>query len=698
MFNPVEGGSKLTIGDGDIKVQVHLPPVGFVWNHDIGELEPTEIICRSSIKSEQFWQKPKAPDNYVRRARREKDKQKTDPEYFDPELTAYRAREWHRRLYGAWFMNNGEYVYLPGPYYFYLAHWTIDVGAPKYKRADLDKAYFWQYCCEDPCCYGMVEMTKRRVGKTYFGACMLYEYISRTANAHAGIQSKIAPDAKGVFQEKLIQPWRKLIDFFRPEYDKSKGDVPKSELRFFKGSSKGSKAVDDYDEGGELESWIDFGSSDVYAYDGQKMLRYMCDEVFKTTEVSILKRHDVVKPCLENEDGDIIGKAIYTSTVEDMEGHGFLELYTKLWERSDMSKRNENGRTESGLYRWFTPAQKIMYVDKFGNPDIERALRAIENELAGKSDSRDRADYIRKFPRTWQEAFRASSQDCLFDSDRLEERAVQLRFIKEKDLFVRCNLIPDTEVPEGELPQMKIVKNKNGRFRFSNEFLEWFAGQENDVMRRGSQFQPKNNLRFVVGVDPFDHNRTKDGKFSQGAAAIFMKHDPLNPDLSDNFVGYYLGRPSKASIFHDDILHLCHWLSCQMLYEDQKPNIEDHFTDSGYGAFMVRDSKGNPGISASGKTHQTMAEHIEAYIDDNVERCIFLDMIIDWLGLDLSDTTKFDLGMATGYALIAASNIKRKEKKLKLLGKSRPNGLVRKYKIRSAHRLSRRSKFAVRSK
>lgn len=682
MFHPIKGGSKLTIGDGDsIKVDVHLPPVGYVWNYHTEQLEPTEIICRSTIKAEQFWERPKQPTNYSRRSKREKEKQKTDPEHFDPELREYRAREWHRRLYGAWFMNNGEYVFLPGPYYFYLAHWTIDVGAPKYKRADLRKAYFWEYCCQDPLCYGMVEMTKRRVGKTYFGACMLYEYVSRNINAHAGIQSKLAPDAKKVFQEKLIQPWRKLIDFFRPEFDTSKGDVPKSELRFFKPSKKGSNVDEDYDEAGELESWIDFGSSDIYHYDGQKMLRYLCDEVFKTTEVDVLKRHDVIKPCLENEDGEIIGKAIYTSTVEDMEGQGFLELYTKLWEQSDMNKRNKNGRTESGLYRWFTAAQEIMYVDKYGNPDIERALESIANELEGKSDPRKRSDYIRKFPRTWEEAFRSGSQDCLFDAEKLDDRATTLRAIKEANLFTRCNIIPDTEVPEGELPRMRIVKHKNGRWRLSNKFLEWFEGQENDVMRRGSQFLPKNNLKFVMGVDPFDHNRTKDGHFSQGAAAIYMKFDPLNQDLSDNFIGYYIGRPSKASIFYDDILKMCHYLSCQMLYEDQKPNIENHFVDEGYGAFLVRDSKGNPGISASGKTHQIMSEHIEAYIDDNCHRCIFLDMINDWTALRLDDTTKYDLAMATGYALIAASNIRRKEKKLSVLNKAKPTSLVRKYKL-----------------
>jgi hypothetical protein len=691
MFKPIVGGSSMFVGEEELAVEVHLPPPGFVLNDDTGELEPSEIICRSSIKEDQHWERPKRPENYDKLSKREKDLQKTNPEYFDSDLNAYRSREWHRRLYGCWFMNNGEYTYLPGPYYFYLAHWTLDVGPPKFKLADLHKSYFWQYCVEDPNCYGMVEMTKRRVGKSFFAACMLYEYISRTSNARAGIQSKTRPDAESVFNEKLIQPWRKLIDFFRPDFDRSKGDVPKSELRFFKTSGKGSKVEVEYNEGAELESWVDFKSSETHAYDSQKMKRYLCDEIFKTTEVDILKRHDVVKPCLENEDGDIIGKSIYTSTVEDMEG--FLELYTKLWKESDVTKRNENGRTVSGLYRWFTPAQKIMYVDKYGIPDEERALTKIANEISGKSDDpRDAADYIRKNPRNWKEAFKTGGDNCLFNPIKLDDREVTLSFIDEKDLFERYDLIWDDEVPEGEIPKVRWIKNRNGRFRFAKDFFERF--QANDVQRRGSSFLPKNNLRFTIGIDPFDHNRTKDGKFSQGAAAVYQKYDPLDSDNSEMFIAFYLGRPSSSAIFYEDMVKLCHLLSCQMLFEDNKPKIGDHFIDRGYGHFLVRDEKGHPGISGSPKTHQVMAEHLEAHIEDCCHRVIFIEMIKDWKELDLDNTTAYDLAMATGYALIAASKIKRVESKLSKLKKVSPTTFVRKFNLKKNHGTRRYTKFS----
>lgn len=687
MYNPIEGGSSkiLMEDDPELALEVFLPPVGKVWNYHTNQLEDTEIICRSSIKSEQYWERPPQPKDYAKKARKEKAYQRTDPEYYDPELAEYRNREWHRRLYGAWFMNRGKPVYLTGLYYFYLAHWTIDIGAPHFRMADVDKSYFWDYCVEDPRCYGMIEMTKRRAGKTYWGTCAVNEFISRTPYAHGGIQSKTGPDAKLVFSEKLIQPWRKLVDFFRPKYDQSKGNIPKSELRYSSTSKKGAGADEIYEEEEELASWIDFMNSGTHAYDGQKLLRYLCDEVFKTIEADIVKRHAVIKPCLEDTSGNIIGKAIYTSTVEEMEGH--LEKYVKLWEDSDINKRDDNGRTKSGLYRFFTPAQKLMHVDKYGFADEEKALAQIENTIKSFEDARDISDYIRKNPRNWKEAFRTGSDNCLFNPVKIDDQMSVLQFLKEDTLYKRYNLIWDEKVDDGAVPRIKLVETKNGRYCLANDFVEKFANSTaaNDVHRRGSQFIPKNNLRFIIGVDPFDHNRTRNGKFSQGAAAIFMKYDPLDPELSDNFVGYYLGRPASSGIFYDDMVKLCHWLSCQMLYEDNKPKIGDHFIDNGYGAFLMRDEKGHPGIPASPKTHQILFEHLESHIEANCHRTKFLRMLKDWKELDPDFTTDYDLGMASGYALIGANRIVRRESTLKKVNQAGQATLLRKYKIKSRY-------------
>lgn len=694
MYLP-KGGETYTVMAGtELAIDVYLPPLGYGWNHDLKRVEKVDLISRSSIKEDQHWECPRIPQDYSKKTAREKRFQKSDPNYIDQELQEYRSREWHRRLFGVWFLNNGNYIYIPGDYYFYLSHWKLDVGAPKYKRADLEKAYFWNYCCEDPACYGMVESTKRRIGKSFWAACMLYEYASRSSNAHSGIQSKTRPDGGLVFSEKLIQPWRKLIDFFKPRYDTSKGSVPKSELRFFETSKKG-KSIDegDYDAMKELESWIDFESSGELAYDGQKLLRYLCDEIFKTTEANILKRHDVVKPCLENEDGDIIGKAIYTSTVEDMEGH--IERYLELWNNSDITKRNENGRTLSGLYRFFTAAQKIMYVDKYGEPDEERALQKIQNEIDAMTDPRAISDYLRKNPRNWKEAFRTTGEDCIYDPMKIDDRLSILNFLDSSDLYTRGNLIWDDDTETTEIPRVRFAPNTQGRFYWSKKFD--FNGYENDVLRRGTSFLPKNIANFIVGIDPYDHSRTRSGRFSNGAAAVYMKYDPLQPDTSDNFVIIYIGRPKKVQIFYEDMVKLCHILSCQMLFEDNKPGIQYYFNERGYNAFMVKDEKGFVGIPATDKSHQALAENTEAFIDENCHRTQFPQLLNDWKSFDLDNTEEFDMGMASGWALVGASRMKKKLAIGKKAGTFNKSQFVRKYRLKGRSRLNkkRHGKFSV---
>ena len=45
----------------------------------------------------------------------------------------------------------------------------------------------------------------------------------------------------------------------------------------------------------------------------------------------------------------IVGKALITSTVDEIEGH--MDTYLKFWNDSDQTLRNKNGRTTTGLYR-----------------------------------------------------------------------------------------------------------------------------------------------------------------------------------------------------------------------------------------------------------------------------------------------------------------------------------------------------------
>lgn len=280
MYQKIEGGSVVHIQG----IDCNIPPEGYVFNILTKKVEYRGVYEKTNIKEKQFWERIPLPSWYLDVMKEwddfDKKKKDDDLEFFDERLEEFKAQEWDRRLNGFWFMNNGIPTYITGMHYFYLQWWQIDIGYPKFRIPDLEKFYFLQYCIEDPQCMGMLEVTKRRFGKSYVAGLFVTEYITRTKMTNGGIQSKTGMDAKKFFGKTVVNPFRRLPKFFRPEYDTSLGANPKSEMRFQKTNVRGKKAEESIHKN-ELGSVIDYQSSDAVAYDGQKLQRYTADEVGK---------------------------------------------------------------------------------------------------------------------------------------------------------------------------------------------------------------------------------------------------------------------------------------------------------------------------------------------------------------------------------------------------------------------------------
>jgi hypothetical protein len=640
MYSPIVNG---TIEDVQ-GLKCHLPPVGCVYNVLTGEVEKRSIYSRSPKKSEQYWEGIKLPQNYQRLREKEVTRQIEDKEFFDPILEQFRQQEWDRRLNGFWFNNNGTPTYITGLHYFYLNYWNLDTGLPKYRDTDRRYFYFLQFCIEDPECFGMVEITKRRQGKTFRGGVFLYEYTSRAKNARSGIQSKTGSDAKEVFRKAVIQPFKKLPDFFVPVYDQSKGLTPTSELRFYNTVIKGKKAASILDDD-ELESMIDWKPSEAISYDGQKIHRYLGDEVGKTMEVNVWERYLVTRYCHLDDEGRIIGKALLTTTVEDMEQGG--AAFKKIWDNSDHTKKLGK-RTASGLYRYFCAADETRYYDQYGLADRHKALDEIlEERKLLTSDPRSLSAVIRKEPLSWEEAFRIDGSKCLYDAMKLNERLDRLSW--KENITTRGNF-----VWQGGDKDTRVVwePSRNGRW----EVVKLFDSEDdsNKVAKKGDLFYP-NNSGFVMGVDPVDHNQTQDGRRSNGACMVLQKYNSAREDDIYNyaFVCKYIYRPENVQIFYEDMIKTAVYYGCQVLFENQKVGMMHYFNDRCYGNFLMwLPERTQPGIAASPKTHQHIAELTESYITDYHEKLFFKDVVQELLEFDISNTTAFDGAMALGYALV----------------------------------------------
>ena len=575
MYEKIEGGSIIDIQG----LKCNLPPEGYVFNLITKQVEFRGVYKRSEIELEQYWKRILLPDWYQDTMKKwdEFDKKKKDDEieFYDERLEEYKKQEWDRRLNGFWYMNNGKPLFLTGLHYLYLQWWPIDIGYPKFRIPDLEKFYFMDYCIQDPLCMGMLEVTKRRFGKSFVAGLFVSEYITRTKMTNGGIQSKTGSDAKKFFAKTVVNPFRRLPKFFRPEYDMSLGVNPKTEMRFQKTNVRGKKAEDSVDKD-ELGSIIDHQSADTVAYDGQKLHRYVADECGKTTEVNVYDRHEVVRYCLLDDEGKIIGKALYTTTVEKLttEKDGVQDAFKLLWEESNQDKRQDNGTTSSGLYRFFMSAKRTRNFDDFGFPDENKTLdQILADRETVKNNSRALSARVRKEPLTIDEAFSTDSDKCIFNVMNIGAREQYLKenpVIKRHIIFYR------------DIDQTVKWRNINDKEEDFHWVITQFpkSGEENKHTYDVKTRKPARVSDGAIAIDGYSNSQG--GKYGSKASAwIGRRYDLLNPETTGKAIGHLYGRPQIKEILHEQVLLAAEFYGYQAWYEHNSDDYLSYFRERG---------------------------------------------------------------------------------------------------------------------
>jgi len=578
MYWETQQGSKVNIQGLDCNI----PPEGYVYNILTRQLEYRGVYKRSDKPEEQYWERIPLPVWYkdvMKRWDLYEEKKKDDaPDFFDEDLEKFKQQEWDRRLNGFWFMNAGEAVYVTGMHYMFLMWWLIDIGYPKYRVIDLEYFYFLQYCIEDPMCYGMIEVCKRRNGKTFRAGLFIVEYITRTKMTNAGIQSKTGSDAKKVFAKAVVQPFKKLPRFFRPEYDMSLGVTPKTEMRFQQTNIRGKKAESNIDRD-ELGSTIDHQSADPMAYDGQKIHRGFNDEFAKTVECNIYDRHEVLRYCVLDDEGNIIGKLLYSSTVEklDTDKDGVQEGAQLLWNESDQLNKQANGQTVSGLYRFFMTALRSKNFDVYGEPDIEKTKREIEaNREAVKGNPRALSARKRKEPITIDEAFSSDSDKSIFNTENIDARK---KYLRENPIPMRKIIFYRDE--ETQLPKWRDIIKSDGDFF-------WEISPDFDLK------QSNNVLKFVDGLRA--PNREEDGIVSIDSYANSQGGQKYGSKASAWFgdrklfkvTGHLYGRPGTKDDLHNQVMLCAEYRGVKAYYEFTADDYERYFRDRGRIKYLGR--------------------------------------------------------------------------------------------------------------
>lgn len=698
--------------------------------HGIADLHPYDVVLPDAPPIEQFinyglepsaqvFQRIKIPDEIIDLDKKVKYgslKRQEAIKHIEAseELTAFIETTWLKRLTGDWQLINGVPTNIPPTYWHYLNFWYMDIGLPQFRSdhyhhcGDLQIHYAWDYLMiPSPYCYGINYLTQRRAGKTFILGNMIYEPISRAYEWHGGLQSKTSEDAEKAFTKAIVKTWRREPFFFQPIFSNS--TFPKKEgLQFSPRGKKGKNdAIESMDEQ-ELMSSVTYAASSEMAYDGQKLHRYGSDESGKMVEADVYERWNIVKPCLWENDGTgnkVKGKAIFTTTVEEMEKKGG-KYYKALFMDSDRNPEkakpedvtvDENGETRSGLWNWFTPSYCNELFDQYGisivdTPTKEQqaylksrgdknysmgGLERVTKEIDKQPDQHKRQDIIRKKPRNIREAFQSATNFSHFNLDILNKVLHKYtmgypRHERQSMYFGKFEWV--NGVFGGDV---EFVETDYANARFHASYFPAETERNMKVPVGNGKFKPAHSAKYRSGADPFKYD-TPDVKYKKDMSTagqhIYAFYDelvdggkPRDQWQTNNIVYEYYYRAQSVDEMCEDYLKACVFYSCKLYPERNNDDVIKYFKDKKFEHYIqlglrLTTSEGGiyykqeiTGGNVTGdKTIEKLFRHVQNFVNEDALYCKFFRTIQDVKDVERDNLNPFDLFVSLGYTLMSA--------------------------------------------
>ena len=599
----------------------------------------------------------------------------------------YIDNEFIKREEGYWFYNKDKATYITGAHYMYLQWTKIDVGKPEFREANRLFFIFWEACKADTRCYGMCYLKNRRSGFSFMASSETVNQATISSDARYGILSKSGADAKKMFTDKVVPISVNYPFFFKPIQDGM--DRPKTELAYRVPASKFTRRKiivnEKVEELAGLDTTIDWKNTGDNSYDGEKLALLVHDEAGKWERPeNILNNWRVTKTTLRLG-SRVIGKCMMGSTSNSLDKGG--ENFKKLYNNSDVTKRNRNGQTRSGLYSLFIPMEWNFegFIDSYGLPVFNTPDQPVkdnygdyidvgviehwENEVDGlKGDQDALNEFYRQFPRTEEHAFRDETKNSIFNLAKIYEQIdyneeAKYEAVVTRGSFQWLNGIKDTEV--------QFIPNLNGRFNIS-----WVLPnnlQNRVIIKNGIKY-PGNDHIGAFGCDSYDISGTTDGKGSKGALHGLTKFS-MEEAPANKFFLEYIARPATAEMFFEDVLMALVFYGMPLLAENNKPRLLYYLKRRGYrGYSMNRPDKIWNKLSVTEKEiggipnssediRQAHAAAIETYINTYVGikptgeygDLYFNTTLTDWSKFDINKRTKFDAAISSGLAIMACN-------------------------------------------
>lgn len=483
-------------------------------------------------------------------------------------------------------------------------------GPTLYRRHDN-----WMYNLIEECAWGfrkpwgILELGRRRFGKTSRIACFAIEATSRVKGGTIMMTSKTEDDAQRILIGEKVQ-----FQYDNLPYPLKPSTLKSSKGELFLGRREKDLAGNPIIAG--RNSKIVGKSPKETAVEGSTLIGWIHDEAPKTPNFGDLVTYSL--PALADADGfNREGFAYLTGVAGDFDKHGtdyidlwhgahrefLLRVFTPGWlgGKTDaeiaIQKEKDRMMKEQGME---VEDQLYLRVDEFMNEDIAHNIRIILEDRKAIMDDKEMSERakenkIRKrmqqYPLTVEEALRSSALSK-WDTDKLDAQITYLD--QNPPAYFKCDL-------EWEVPGIKtrmVPKGSTGRLVMLEE--------------------PIPGQKYVSGADTFGFKQTDLG--SKGVQWIYklpnMQISPLEKEallmvisrtedpevrlksylkIGGLPVALYISRDSNPRHFAEDMVKNCNWYEtrsgmkepCRVLVETEPSNAIDYLLKN-YHRYVAR--------------------------------------------------------------------------------------------------------------
>jgi len=494
---------------------------------------------KSLPKNEQKWARPTFPifDNCSK--------------YENEEIY---KREIRRIKHGVYFWSNGKLIYVTGVHYAGMVHWKLMESKTDYfiyTRAQRDIFYFMDLCVNDPKCVGGIIFSLKRLGKSEIMQLEMFVDALLSEKGRYTFQGLNFVEAKKNFAKTFYANKHLHESLPVTKFDETKKSIKNRErdnLIVFSREELTNGIIWTAVDTKTSTDNIDFGvkPTNLSGIQGQKLKRASLDEfasLEKEGEMTLENWHSKAYAQTTEDSGSVVvGKIWLIATAENINSSSLAEAQ-QIWNDSAPNKIDLNGFTPSGLKRMFIPfylgGRGEAFLDEFGEPRIEVAVKHWDNKMASLSDS-GKVLYSHQNPKTIEHVFNIDKEGGL------ELDVIEILKHRKKELL--------------GVPQFKhIIKRINGEIIIDPADTKEYDGQFTFEM-----FEPPlEHHKYRIGVDATSTAKNSTNKNEAGKelgkekSKFALVVHKITGDNQYVDVANYFVRPEKRHLVEKAALWLC---------------------------------------------------------------------------------------------------------------------------------------------